>query len=156
MAIEFSENTNHKIRLLNSILNDLGVQELFENPEFAIDMDSAGYHRLVINIPSGTRRTTPLTLYLEGDGIRLDVCEVNEAFEWTNEDVFTSREQIVDFFTKVFTSYILVESCGSANSKSRIYLFDKSGSLVGKYAVRGFVQKFSGWDCEKFLFLPIF
>lgn len=153
--MEFSDNTIHHIELINSVLDDIGVPRLFENSDFVADMDSAGYYSLVIDVAPGNRRTGPFTLFL-GDGIRLDVCGINESFEWTNEQIFTSRASITDFFKKLFTSYILMESCGSANAKSRMYLFDKEGNFVEKYALRGFVQKFSGWECEKVLFTPIY
>jgi hypothetical protein len=154
--IELSDITNHQVKLLNSVLNAIGVQSLFKNPDFAIDMDSLGYHHMVINIISGKKRTTPLILFLEGDGIRLDICGLDEAFEWTTEDIYTSRESIIDFFKKLFTSYILVESCSSANAKSRMYLFDNGGILLEKYILRGFIHSFSGWNCDKKLFFPIY
>jgi hypothetical protein len=154
--MEFSENTKHKISLLNTVLDGLRVQRLFENPDFIADMDSAGYHRVVIDVFSGSKRTAPLTLYLQGDSIRLDICGIVEAFEWSNEDVFKSRVKIVDFFTKLFTSYLLVESCGSVGLKSRMYLFNKDGDFIEKFALRGFVHRYSGWDCDKHLFLPLY
>ncbi len=92
----------------------------------------------------------------EGEGIRLDVCGVDEAFEWAAEDVDASCDEIIAFFTTLFTSYVLMETCGAANWKSRMNLFNKHGDQVGKYALSGFIQHFSGWDCDKHLFFPMY
>lgn len=154
--MEFSDITNHQISLLNSVLDHIGVPNLFENPNFSVDMDSLGYHYVKIKVISNNKKNVPLTFLLEGDGIRLDVYGIEEAFEWTNENIYTSRKDIVDFLVSLFTSYILIESCNSAYSKSRMYLFDKEGVFNNKYVLRGFIHKFSGWDCDKSLFLPIY
>lgn len=154
--MKFSDITNHQINLLDSVLNSIGVQSLFENPDFSIDKESLGYHHVMVNIFSGRKKSVPLILFLEGDGIRLDVCGINEAFEWANKDIYTSGESVASFFKKLFTSYVLMESCGSANAKSRMYLFDKKGLLIDKYMLRGFIHRYSGWDCDKALFVPIY
>lgn len=153
--MEFSDSTNHNIELINGVLESVGASGIFENLDFMLDLDSAGYYSLVAKIAT-ERRSVPLTLIIEGDGIRLDVCGLNEAFEWSKDKILDSRDEVDDFFRKLFTSYILVESCGSANAKSRMFLFDKQGSFIDKYALRGFVQKYSGWDCDKYLFFPVY
>ena len=154
--MEFSPSVIDKIDLLNTVLNELGVAGLFENADFSVDSESAGYYQVIVNSAPGNRKNLPFSLFLLGDEIRLDICGIAESFEWTNEDVAKSRNQIVSFFKKLFTGYILVESCGAANSKSRIYFFNKDGDFVEKYSLRGFIQKYAGWDCDKHLFFPLY
>jgi len=58
--MEFSDLTNHKIELLDSVLRAIGVSSLFENPDFKIDEGSKGFHNLIINVYSDERITVPL------------------------------------------------------------------------------------------------
>jgi len=154
--MEFSDITNHQVNLINMVLNDLGAPNIFENPDFVVDMDSLGFHHIVLSFVKKNKKSVPLVFYLEGDGIRLDVCGISESFEWSNDSIFAAGDSVADFFKKLLTSYVLVESCGSAGTKSRMYLFDKEGALIAKFALRGWIQAFSGWDCEKILFSPIY
>jgi len=153
--MEYSDTLLRNIDLMNDVLNAIGASELNENTDFLIDQDSLGYYHMRINVVSD-RKTAPLVIFLEGDGMRLDVCGVLEAFEWSNEDILTTSDRIKDFFKKLFTSHILMESCGSASAKSRMFLFDKRGDFIDKYALRGFIQKYSGWECDKYLFFPLY
>ena len=154
--MEFSDLTNHKIELLDSVLRAIGVSSLFENPDFKIDEGSKGFHNLIINVYSDERITVPLAILIEGDGLRVDVCGLDEAFEWPDDYVFTARQEIVDFFYKLFTSYVLIETCGPAWAKTRMYLFGTDGQLLCKHGLRGFFQGFSGWDCDKTLYFPLY
>jgi hypothetical protein len=152
----FSDITNYQVDLLNSVLERVGAKHIFQNKDFVVEQESMGYHQLVIHVSSKKRKSIPLTIYLEGDGLRLDVCTLSESFEWTSEALFKSTEKVKQFFLRLFTSYILMESCGSPNLKSRIYLFDSDGCLLERYAIRGVLQKYSGWDCDKLLFFPLY
>ena len=155
--MEFSDKIQHQILLLDEVLQSIGTRKTFENAAFSVELGSAGYHQMVIHVTgSEDGNNLPLSIWLQSESLRLDVCGLNEAFEWTDDDIFKSRADVVSFLRKLFTSFVLIEICGSANMKSRMFLFDKAGALLEKFALRGFVQKFSGWECEKVLYMPIF
>lgn len=152
---EISDVTTRNIELIDSVLDSIGAPPLFENPNFEIDPDSLGYYRVIVKMVS-SRLTVPLIILLEGDSIRLDVFNLNEAFEWSSKMILNSRQEVVDFFRKLFTSYIMIESGLNPNSKSRMYLFDKQGALTDKYLLRGFMNPYTGWNCDKALYFPLY
>ena len=152
----FSDSTTYKIDLLNSILVRLGRQELFRNPDFVVDYEGAGYHILRVDILATANGNLPITIYLESSSIRVDINGITEAFVWPDDEVFKCKAAIEDLFLNLFTCFVILESCGNANVKSRIYLFNKNGDFVDKFAIRGFTQRFSGWDCDKRLYMPLY
>jgi hypothetical protein len=154
--MELSDTTIHQVELIDEVLRLISAPKLFENPAFLIDWASSGFYRLVINTPSKNVGTVPIILFLEGDGIRLDVAGFDEAFEWTTEEVFRSRDEVVLFFKRLFTSFVLVESIGTQNNKLRMYLFNTFGELVGKYCLGGPWFRFSSWESDKTLYFPFF
>jgi hypothetical protein len=154
--LKISNITSHQIDLFNSVLGELNVPRLGENPDFLLDENLQGHHFVKIQLKSSGKRTVPLAILFEGDGIRLDIFGIEESFEWSNDEIFTNRANIISFLKKLLTSYVLVELCDSAARKSRVYLFDTHGNLVRKFALRGLIQNFSGWNCEKILFFPVY
>lgn len=154
--MNFSNVTEDRINLVNEVLDGLSVSNLFKNPNFEIDSDSLRSRYVKFATVSEHKKIISLFISIEYDSISIDICGLSETFEWSKEDIENDREKIKSFFKQLFVSYILLESCGSPYAKSRMYLFDNDGNLTEKYILRGVLHKFSGWDCDKTLFFPIF
>lgn len=154
--MKFSELMINRIDLINSILVELNVSGLFKNPDFLVDEESMSQHRVTFAVYLENKKSVPLVIMLGENGIRLDICGLPETFEWSKKDIEDSKEEIIDFFKRLFTSYILIESCGSVYSKSRMYMFKENGEFIEKYILRGFIHSYSGWNCDKKLFFPIY
>lgn len=153
---EFDEIILNQLRILNTVLDNLAKLPVFENDDFIIDKDSAGTFFLRIKLSNLNKGTIPIDILLEGDGLRLDILYLSETFEWSRNQISSDKANIIKFFQQLLTSYILIESCGSSQKKSRMYLFDETGHFIEKYVLRGFIHNFSGWDCDKQLFFPYY
>lgn len=153
---EFNEIIIYQLEILNEVLEKLDRLPVFDNPDFQINKDSAGTFFLRIKLSNCNNSKLPIYILLEGDGMRLDLFHLSETFEWSKNEVLSSKKNIIKFFQEFFTSYILIENCGSSQSKSRMYLFDETGNLINKYILRGFIHSYSGWNCDKKLFFPIY
>lgn len=154
--MNFEDITKDRIDLFDELLSELEKPQLFNNSIFEIDSRSTHPRYLRFSTFGEDREIISLIILIEYDSLRLDICGIPECFEWTEEDINLNRDEVKKFFKKLFTSYILFESCGSPFSKSRMYLFSKDGNLTEKYILQGFVHKFFGWNCDKHLFFPVF
>jgi hypothetical protein len=152
---EFGEIILQQLDLLNSVLDKLGEPRIFGNSKFLINYDSAATFYLRIEYTNNERVHLQFHIHLEGDGMRLDVQGLSESFEWSKNKLLTAKNEIALFFQQLLTSYVLFESCGDSQSKSRMYIFGANGELIEKYTLRGFIHSYSGWNCDKKLFFPI-
>lgn len=153
--MKFSDLTNDRINLLNTVLSELNVPSLFENPNFLVDEESLRSHLVVIKVNSFSKKSCPMVIMMEEDSIRLDIFGLNESFEWSEKDIKKSRDKIISFFKQIFTSYILIEYWGSPHSKSSMSLFDKNGVFLEKITLRGVIHWFNGQNQVQQLFFPI-
>ncbi len=150
---EFSETTKDRIEILNSVLNNLGQASILENESFEIDHSSTRSHLLIARIAKVG--SCPLIFYFEEDSIRIDICEINEAFEFDAQEIDNARESVIAFVKSLLTSFVLIEFSKSPHWRSRMYLFDSQGVCVLKRKIRGLFDVFSEWDFERHLYFPI-
>lgn len=154
--MKFSNLTNDRINLLNTVLSELNAPNLLENPDFLIDRESLRSHLVIITVNSVNKKNCPLVIMLEEDSIRLDIFGLNESFEWSKEDIEKSRGKIISFFKQIFTSYILIEYWGTPHKKSSMSLFDENGFFLEKFLLRGVIHWFNGQNQVQQLFFPIY
>ena len=154
--MEFSDLTMDRIGMFNKIFFELDIPTLFDNIDIVIDKDSLSFRHIIFAIYVENKTTIPLTVMIEEDSIRLDVCNLPETFEWSKSDIKDERDEIIEFFKKLLTSFVLVEGCGSLHRKSRMYLFDEQGVFIEKYILRGFAHSYTGWNCDKQMFFPLY
>ncbi len=148
-----SDLTNDRIEIVNAVLRDLGYASVFENDRFEIDMESVRSHFLKIRTKGPA--TCPIVIYFEEDSLRVDVAEIDEAFEFDADYIDHNRGDLEEFLRILLTSFILIEFKDSPHWKSRVYFFNDSGRCVFKSKLRGIVNLFSEWDFEKKLFSPL-
>lgn len=153
LSFELGKPVLYQLTILDKVLIDLGLPPVSENSDFVIHKSSSTFGLDMSVIRLG-RNTVPTDFLLEGDGMRIDIDSIPETFEWANESMENS-EEIVDFIKQLFTSYVLMEYCGSHTEMS---LFNSEGELVYKTILRyyNFFGSFFYRDCQKKLFLPIY
>jgi hypothetical protein len=129
MNFEFALNKSvvTNIELINKILVELNTETLSENKSFHLHKDSAGTNGIHFTIYSTKDNTAQFELYIESWGIRIDVDDIPELFEWTNEFIEKSETEFTELIINLFTGYISIET----RSYSKfIQLFDSDGFFV--------------------------
>ncbi len=155
---ELDENVIDEIGLFNKILADLNAPMLFENPDFRLDRDSAGTNGISFTIESAKKNTAQMWLFLECDGVRLDIDGMNELFEWKSVFIKNSVEEFTDFIKHLLTGYILIDTRGASRF---VQIFDESGFFVHSISYNDSLHFFTGLylfrkKSYQRLFLPIY
>ncbi|MCA1622505.1 MAG: hypothetical protein LC768_00395 [Acidobacteria bacterium] len=154
-SFELDDLIINQVRFLDKILNGLNVANIEDNPDFLINRESAGTFFLQIQILPKNRNTVPIHIFLEGDGLRIDIDGIPETFEWANKDLEESETMVSNFINELLTSYILLEYFGNRTTMS---LFNSKGMQTKYYKLRSYLP-FTGMfkkASEKRLFFPIY
>lgn len=147
-----------KIAIFNQILTGLNNTSILENSDFILDRDSAGTNSLRFTVKSPKKNTAQMWLFLESDGVRLDIDGMNELFEWSNEFIKKSREKFVDFIQNLFTGYIIIETRGASRF---VQIFNEDGFFEHSSSYNNLFHMLTGLylfrhkSCRR-LYLPIY
>ncbi len=154
LTFELGDTVVYQLAILDKILRDFGLLPVFENSDFVIDKGSSSTFGLDMSLVRLGRNTVPIDFLLEGGGMRIDIDSIPETFVWANKNMENS-EEVVCFIKQLFTSYVLMEYCGS---HTVMCLFNSEGQLVYKTTLRyySFLGSFLKRECQKKLFLPIY
>jgi hypothetical protein len=145
----------NQIRLLDNVLNELNVANLNENPDFIVNRESAGAYGLDFSVSPQNKNTVQLGLFLQGDGLRIDIDGIPETFEWSDKNLLESERETIDFIKDLLTSYILLEYF---RSRTKMSLFNSKGIRTKQYTLMyypsllGIFKK----DSKQNLFFPFY
>lgn len=152
---ELGEPIVTQIRLLDKVLSELNVAELNENPDFIFNRESAGTFSLRCQLSPSDKNTVNMHLFFEGDGLRIDIDGIPEAFEWSIKQLQKSENEVVNFIKELFTSHILMEYYPSRTTMS---FFDSNGVRTDKFVLRRYFS-FAGIfrkEPEQSIYFPIY
>jgi hypothetical protein len=152
---ELGEPIVNQIRLLDKVLIELNVAALNGNPDFIVNRESAGTFGLRFQVSPQNKNTVNLWLFLEGDGLRIDIDGIPETFEWAYKNLLESEKEVIDFIKELFTSYILLEYFPLRTTMS---LFDSKGRRTKQYTLRNYLSLMGLFkrNSEQSLFFPIY
>lgn len=157
--IEFDESLIRNVRLFDEVLKELGELPLFENRKFTVYSSPGIFpHYLVMETTNEKENTVPITVWFEGDSLRIDLEEISETFDWSKENIDNEREKVVEFIRNLFTGYILIETRGASRF---IQIFDADGSFVQPLSYNNLFHMLTGlylWRHKNYrrLYLPMF
>lgn len=134
------------------------MPNIFENPNFTFSKDSSGTNSLGFQIVSSKNNSVILDIFLESDGIRIDIDGISEAFEWSNKDIKNSKEKVAKLIKYLFTGYILIET---QNASRFIQIFDAEGFFIRSFSRNNSLHFYTGlyifrYKTYRRLFLPMF
>ena len=147
-----------QINLFNEILTSLKTSAIFENSDFQLDRDSAGTNSIRFTVKSPKKNTAQMWLFLESDGVRLDIDGMNELFEWSNESIKQSKEKFINFIQLLLTGYILIETRGASRF---IQIFNEDGFFEHSSSYNNLFHMLTGLYLFRYknyrrLYLPIY
>ena len=153
-SINYAKEIESKIVLIDEVFEAFGINSFRENTSFLVDSDPY-YVKLTSKPPIGNR--IPMIIHLAKDGIQIDLDGISESFEWDNQSINNSFEEVRNFIKLLFSSYVLAEYC---NKHTIITLFDDKGSFKGRYNLTtsaiGFMDGILKRNCQQRLFFPLF
>lgn len=155
MNSEFGWQIGKQIELVNLVLQDLNRPQIFANKDFVIDRDSAGFYQLIAAIERPGANIIPCRFHFEGDGLRIDLNDIDETFEWPFREIEARGDVIGDFIKDLFRSFIVLET---SNAGITANFFDVQGRIrkVWKLRSASFFSFVKQRDPEQHLFFPIY
>lgn len=155
--MKHSEFVNSNLELLNEVLTSIQASPLPESDYFVEDQSGfSSFHAIRFASEPGSNNYLPLDIYIFSDSIRIDVCDIQESFEWNRNDIQNDPDAVKHIFSCLLTGYSLFEFCGSGHSDSKLYVFDENGKSKLEVRLRGFLNFFFKSKCERHLFFPAF
>lgn len=157
LDFELSDLVIKNVYFLDSILSEIIVQPISENADFTINKDSSGTYSLDIKVNSKSQNVAELDIFLQSDGIRIDVDGIPELFEWGNKHLEVSKDEAIATIKNIFTGYFLIERSGRSIF---INLFDTNGFHYKTISRNNFLHFLTGTYLKtnsfQRLFLPIY
>jgi hypothetical protein len=157
LTFELGDEVLHQLKILDEVMDDLGLPPVAENPDFEIHKSSSTFG-LDMSIVRPGRRAVRIDLYLEGGGLRIDIDEIPEAFVWPNRSLDYPNE-VIAFIKQLLTSHVLMKYCGT---HTVMCLLDSNGESVFETTLRyhsllaGISSVFLSRNCEQKLFWPVY
>jgi hypothetical protein len=157
LTFELGDVVLYQVKIFDKVLDDLGLPPVAENPNFEIHKSSSTFG-LDMSIVSSGRSTVRIDLYLEGEGLRIDIDRIPEAFVWPNRSMGDPKE-VMAFIKRLLTCHVLMKYCGT---HTVMCLLDSRGESVFKTTLRyhsllgGISSVFLSRNCEEKLFWPVY
>ena len=108
---EFEDYVLENIKLFDEVLNELGEPALLKNKNFSPFLDFLTTSRqLVVELDSLKPNALPIVIWFEADGLRIDIEQMNETFDWSKKQIEESGEKVIELIKNLFTGYILIET----------------------------------------------
>jgi hypothetical protein len=140
-----------KINIVNKALNVLNVPMLLQNSNFHVDPSISNFNYLKIDLKRNSNHVA-LSLIFTKFEFQINVDRVWEAFEWSNEQLAKSTDEVVGLLTMLFTHPIRIRYCGASYTKLIITDFQGNNLRQFKF-IDGF--RFS-LKIEELRFKPIY
>ena len=156
---EFKSYLLDNVKLFDEVLAECGEPPLLENSNFSAFLDfpiTSGY--LVLEAVTKRESTLPITIWFEGDSLRIDIEGMNETFDWSKKQIEETREKIVELIRNLFTGFILIET---RKSSRFIQIFDADGFFALALSYNNLFHMLTGLYLFRYenyhrLYLPIF
>jgi len=123
--IAFNNDILHKVALVNRVFEKLKLSRLFENKDFQIDEMSSEFYLKLNFVKADYFR---IEFIISSYDIQINVDRINEAFVWSNKQIETSQEEIVNLIEMILTKTIKFEYCGSNFTK--LYIINDNGECL--------------------------
>jgi len=107
---EFDEQVLKIVRLFDEVLNELCEPPLLENRNFKVVSDFTLFPTyLVMKTANNIKNTLPITIWFEGDSLRIDIDEIPETFEWAKKHIDQDKNAVIQLIKNLFTGYVLID-----------------------------------------------
>ncbi|MBX7062354.1 hypothetical protein [Paracoccus sp. (in: a-proteobacteria)] len=155
MNVRFSRAVTRQLALIDRVLISLGKRAMLENEDFRIDHASAGTYQLIATIERSGANILPCSIYLQGDGLRIDLDHIDEALEWPLRDIEENPKTIQLFLVNLFRCFVLFDT---SNRTIIMKLFDMNGHIVEelKIGTVGVFASIRQIEVKQHLFYPIY
>lgn len=155
--INYLPLVKRQLEILNAILRDCGVPEIFDNPDITFDEWWVHDSYLKFKLFRGGQNSIMLDFHLQADGMRIDIETYEEAVEFAEDDLLNDYQgrQILE---RLICGPILIERKGKAIF---VNLFNTDGSRFEIWAYQSWVALAVGgyWKSQtmdQHLFDPIY
>lgn len=156
---EFENYLLDNVKLFDEVLNELGEPPLFENDNFSTFLDfPITLNYLVVELNSSKASTLPITIWFEGDSLRIDIEQMSETFDWSKKQIDETREKVIELIRNLFTGYVLIETRGASRF---VQIFDATGFFVHSFSYNNLFHMLTGlylfrYKSYRRLYLPVF
>lgn len=124
--MEFTEHVIKNLVVLNDALNNLGVDDVFTNPDFIIDKSllSNFYLKIWLKKPQRPR----ITFIISNYDLQIDIDRITEAVMWSSQQIKENQHQITKYLEILLSHNIMIEYFGKNYTK--ISFYDKNDNYV--------------------------
>ena len=124
---ELHKNVSNFVGLFERILCDLGQKSLFDNPSFRLREEASGTNSLHFTVESSQKNRVRFDIFVESDGIRLDIEHTPALFEWSNNFIEKNESECIKQIKQILTGYISIET---RNTSKFIQIYDEDGLFI--------------------------
>ncbi len=156
---EFDEKLLENVRLFDEVLAELGEPPLFENEHFLPFLDfPITSHYLVVETKSSKPNTLPITIWFEGENLRIDIDQIPETFDWAKKQIENHNNSVMELIRNLFSGYVLIDE---RRSSKFIQIFDSNGNFIDCQSRNNLFHMITGRFLFRFsdyrkLYLPLF
>jgi hypothetical protein len=149
MKYQYIKEVEMKIQLINSLLNDINENPLFENDTLIVD-DSKNFEHYV-QFTSSKENSIKVAIVCSKDAIQINLDRTVETFELNNEILFTKEYESRNEILKILTCSVEVVYCGK--NYTDFLFFEKNVILKNIKIISGLYLKI---NCTKKFYEPLF